>query len=348
MINKSILLILLLNLLSTLYAEKEVVVSEVWEFGNGKLNRGEISIDDKSIYFGSSDNQLYCLNKDNGVLRWKFSTNGEIVSKPLLIDDSVYFGSFDGFVYCLSKSTGELKWKYETADKIVASPIGSKDQILIGSYDSTLYSFDLKRGLLNWSFKSEDRINGAAVMIASKVFFGGCDEKLYELNLSDGKELTKINLGSYIATSPYNYKNSSLIVACYGNNLKSYQVDGLQELWRFETKDSFFCDPTVIGELCLVGCRDKHLYAINPEDGKEIWRLKFRASIDFPPVEFKKYFVMALSDGRLYIINKNGQIVYQKLLGSGVNTRVSTEDEFVYMPTNDGKVFKYKIEEKSK
>ena len=54
-----------------------------------------------SLYFGSVDNTLYCLEYRSGRLRWKFETKGPITGSPLAFDDIVYIGSTDHHMYAL-------------------------------------------------------------------------------------------------------------------------------------------------------------------------------------------------------------------------------------------------------
>jgi len=46
-----------------------------------------------TVYFGSSDGNLYALNATTGSLKWKFKTNGLIHTSPALYNNTVYIGS---------------------------------------------------------------------------------------------------------------------------------------------------------------------------------------------------------------------------------------------------------------
>ena len=54
-----------------------------------------------SVYCGSVDGQLYCLEYRSGRLRWKFAAKGPITGTPLVYDDIVYVGSTDHQIYAL-------------------------------------------------------------------------------------------------------------------------------------------------------------------------------------------------------------------------------------------------------
>ena len=60
-------------------------------------------------------------------LRWKFSTDGEVKSTPVLVGGSVLFGSQDGHLYAVSTATGIAQWKYTAGGAIQASPPSPSD-----------------------------------------------------------------------------------------------------------------------------------------------------------------------------------------------------------------------------
>ena len=45
---------------------------------------------------------------------WKFKTQGRVVSSPVLVGDAVYVGSTDGNLYALNRADGTLRWKFAT------------------------------------------------------------------------------------------------------------------------------------------------------------------------------------------------------------------------------------------
>mgnify|MGYP001217768675 FL=1 len=73
-----------------------------------------VVIDERSVYFGSSaDDQVYCLNAEDGKVRWKFFTEAPIRFAPTIYSGKVYVGSDDGLVYCVSAENGQEIWRYE-------------------------------------------------------------------------------------------------------------------------------------------------------------------------------------------------------------------------------------------
>src|SRR5215831_7425402 len=55
-------------------------------------------------------------------VKWKFTAAGPIVSTPAVSGGSVYFGSSDHNVYALDAHSGALRWKFATKGRVTASP----------------------------------------------------------------------------------------------------------------------------------------------------------------------------------------------------------------------------------
>ena len=67
-----------------------------------------------SLYIGSTDNQLYCLNRRTGRRQWRYRAGHQINSTPFVAGGVVYFGSIDRSVYGLDAASGALRWRFET------------------------------------------------------------------------------------------------------------------------------------------------------------------------------------------------------------------------------------------
>jgi outer membrane protein assembly factor BamB len=68
-------------------------------------------LNQRTLYVGVQDNNLYALNAATGETRWHYETGGAVDSSPALVDGVVYVGSDDHYVYALRASDGELVWR---------------------------------------------------------------------------------------------------------------------------------------------------------------------------------------------------------------------------------------------
>jgi hypothetical protein len=68
---------------------------------------------DNVLFGSSSDDKVYCLDRDTGEENWTNFANGPIRFSPTIYKDKVYVGSDDGYVYCFALDSGDLVWSYK-------------------------------------------------------------------------------------------------------------------------------------------------------------------------------------------------------------------------------------------
>ena len=76
----------------------------VWKFKTDVRNvwfGSSPAIADGVVYVGSEDGRLYALDARTGQEKWRFKTDGAIVSSPAVAGGVVYFASTDGYLYAV-------------------------------------------------------------------------------------------------------------------------------------------------------------------------------------------------------------------------------------------------------
>ena len=63
---------------------------------------GQPSISGDRVYFGSADSYLYCLDKRDGSLIWKFKAEDSLKATPTIAGDRIIASGLDHYVYCLN------------------------------------------------------------------------------------------------------------------------------------------------------------------------------------------------------------------------------------------------------
>src|SRR5918993_4524332 len=82
---------------------------------------GQPSVAGDRVYFGSADGNLYCLDKRDGTLIWRFKTEDSLKATPTIAGDKIIASGLDHYVYCLNAADGPLIWKYKTGFEIDCS-----------------------------------------------------------------------------------------------------------------------------------------------------------------------------------------------------------------------------------
>src|SRR4029077_10018926 len=67
------------------------------------------------VYAGQGPRQFHHL-------KWKFATGNRIVSSPVIDNKKIYFGSDDGNVYAIDAESGREIWKRSTKGPVPSSP----------------------------------------------------------------------------------------------------------------------------------------------------------------------------------------------------------------------------------
>ena len=165
-----------------------------WKFPTGARVVGSPVTQDKVIYFGSDDGNVYAVEAESGRQIWKTATRGPVPCTPAIDHGTVYVGSYDGKFYALDAKSGAVKWKFATEgerrfeakglhgwqpktqtyadafDVFLSSPAVVNSAVYFGSGDGNLYSLDANSGELRWKFKTGDVVH-ASPAIANGVAF---------------------------------------------------------------------------------------------------------------------------------------------------------------------------------
>src|SRR5258705_9482321 len=96
---------------------------------------------------------VYCINKDDGSLIWKFKTGFEVDCSSAVIDGRVYFGGEDGFFYCLNLEDGSLIYKTEQLGSMEGSFSAVEGRIYIGTESGYLYCLNMHDGSTIWKVR---------------------------------------------------------------------------------------------------------------------------------------------------------------------------------------------------
>ncbi len=90
------------------------------------------------FFFGDDNGYYHCLDA-SGKEKWQFKTQNKIRGDAIYKDGILYFGSYDNHVYALDAKEGKLIFKFATEGNIYSKPLIWQDHLLVGSGDSLVY-----------------------------------------------------------------------------------------------------------------------------------------------------------------------------------------------------------------
>ncbi len=171
-------------------------------------------------------------------LAWRFQTQDEIKSSPVIQDGRVYVGSSDEHVYALELATGSKVWDAAVDDMVEAAPAVVDRSVYVGTMNGTVYALDADDGAERWTFATEEQVVGAVNWFrnpAGKVFIvvGSYDTLIYCLDAESGQVFWTHETEDYVNGSPavgtdlcaFGGCNSLIRVLSLADGKPTYEID---------------------------------------------------------------------------------------------------------------------------
>src|SRR5882724_4486039 len=143
-------------------------------------------------------------------VRWKFHTDGMVISSPVVSAGVLYIGSTDGNIYAIDIKSGKQKWKFPAGVRIASSPALAGGLLYFASYSGSFIALDIVTGQVKWKFATEgehrftakhlhgglpetesdpdpfDVYLSSPTVVDGSVYFGSGDGNIYALDAVSG------------------------------------------------------------------------------------------------------------------------------------------------------------------
>ncbi|HEY3269256.1 MAG TPA: PQQ-binding-like beta-propeller repeat protein [Armatimonadota bacterium] len=133
-------------------ALKGGALKKQWAFATGGAVIGRPDFDERAVYFGSTDESVYAVDKRTGKQIWKFATHGPVQGHTLAAGGSVYVGSGDHSLYALDAGTGKQRWAFPMGLHMQSRPVFADGFVYAGSWDGKVYAIDAATGEGKWAY----------------------------------------------------------------------------------------------------------------------------------------------------------------------------------------------------
>lgn len=305
-------------------------------------------------------------------VKWQFRTDGAIISSPAVTGDLVVAGSTDKNLYAVDRATGKIKWKFATESGVTSSPAVQDGTVYFGSYDGRFYAVDADSGQPKWKFDTagERRYAGShlhglqpaaesmpdpwdlylssPVVWHGTIYFGSGDGNVYALDTATGREKWKFQTGDVVHSSPA-ISEGVLFVGSWDRNLYALDASTGQEKWRFQTGDDpsihnhigIQSSPAVVGGMVYFGCRDGHVYAVDAKSGEQRWAYSTEGSWvnNSPAVADGTVYFGTSIPGLLHALDaRSGSEVFSVETKVPVFSSIAVARDLLYVGTFDGKL----------
>jgi len=228
-------------------------------------------------------------------VKWKFHTNGPLLSSPVINDEVVYIGGLDSSLYAIDINSGNVKWKFLTGGEIRSNVLINNNQVYLVGGDGTFYSIDKSSGKLiwKWTFNNTamflgerkydiaDYYNSSPALYKSTIYFGSGDGRVNAINADNGKLIWTFKTDDIVHTTPV-VDNDKLFIGSFDGNVYALNSNTGNILWKFKSvgheffpKGEIQGSPVVSNGVVYIGSRDYNLYAIDVNGGYCRWNQKY-------------------------------------------------------------------------
>ncbi len=298
---------------------------------------------DGTIYFGSSDNNLYAIYP-NGTLKWSFTAGDNIWSSPAIdSDNTIYFGSDDNKFYALYPN-GSIKWTYPVGDVIWCSPvIDDTGTIYFGSDDSNLYAL-YPNGTLKWSNNLVGRIWSSPAIDDEGIIYVGAgipSLKIYSF-YPNGTEKWSYSTEGVVISSPTIGDDGIIYFGGQDNNIYALYPNGTEK-WNYTAGDTMQSSPGIGPDGTIyIGSYDNNLYAMYP-NGTLKWTFPTGDNIlSSPAIGSEGTIYFGSYDDKFYAIYPNGTEKWSYTTGGDIYSSPAIgADGKVYVGSHDFNLYAF-------
>jgi outer membrane protein assembly factor BamB len=202
----------------------------------------------------------------------------------------------------------------------------------------------LETGKQIWKCQTENYLNGAAATDNKKIVIGGCDSYLHIIDAKNGKNIAKVEIGTYVAESAAIAENLAF-VGDYDGGFTCVDLTKNKRKWKFTNPKAtpFLSSPAVNASRVFIGSHDKKVYCFDKHNGKVLWTYQAYGKIESSPVLLKDKLIICSNDGIIHFINPvTGKKLYIYELGIAMKSTPAVINNFLVVAGKDGKVYAFK------
>lgn len=182
-----------------LYCIDSVTGKSSWEFKTNGHTEAQPCVVGGRVYFSAGDDGLYCLDADNGGLKWHFE-GPHVDMCPAVVNDRIYAGS--GYsaseVFCLDAINGVPIWRVSIDGNAFGSTAVLRGSVVIGvgygnvpdskvGLSGALVCFDAQSGAVKWRYITRGPVNSKPALFGNSIIFASLDNYCYCVRIENGE-----------------------------------------------------------------------------------------------------------------------------------------------------------------
>lgn len=244
----------------------------IWQYpinSNLKPIVSGITVSDRTLYFGCTDNNLYALDVTRGIEKWRVATGDQIWSTPVVDKNLVIVGSFDKKIYAFDATSGKEVWNFLTGANTVSTALVSDGVAYIGSLDRNLYAIDETTGQQKWAYLGGNWFWSKPLILNGVIYAPNLDGKIYRLDVKTGNPVAEAyDVEGQVSSWPVAIGNQIIVATQNGKLLGLDTTNPNASPTMISTIVNGVSAPlTAIGSIVYINGPDNNLYSFNISNG---------------------------------------------------------------------------------
>jgi outer membrane protein assembly factor BamB len=236
---------------------------------------------------------------------WRFATDGQVRSSPIVSGRTVYLGGTD--LRAVDLVDGVERWRFENTfetEQFLATPALADGIVYAGSADGYLYAVDARDGTDLWRHGIGGAVENALAVADGTVY--ASTDALHAVDAETGEERWRFEPGSRVSGSPA-VADGTVFVGTSQGRLYAVDRDTGSGDVVFDSNDEYgvarFASPAVADSAVFVGSDMGRIHAIDPETAAELWSCYTEGKITSRPTVVDGTVYMGDRVRRLYAID---------------------------------------------
>lgn len=311
-----------------------------------------------AIYTASVNGEVAAVDKNNGRLFWRISTDLPLSAGPGVGDGIVVVGSRHGEVVALNQIDGKQQWHTSVHGEILAAPAISNQHVIVKATDGIVHAFNAADGHPLWTYRQTEPsliLRGASNPRIHRgyAFIGFANGNLAKIGLQNGQAYWKrpvaIAEGAFAIQRMIDVDADPVIAgyrvyaATYQGRIVSLEWDSGDLLWSHDI--SSYTGMSATNDAVFVTDAKSHVWSFGANNGLVNWRQTQLAARGISaPAVVGKYIVVGDAQGYVHWLDKNdGHFAAREFAGSAIYASPLVENGIVYLYTNNGNLLAYTL-----
>ena len=316
------------------------------------------AVTDSAIYTASLNGTITSVNRANGRINWRTSTDLALTSGAGAGDGIVVAGGRQGEIVALDQNSGKQRWQVSVPGEINAAPAISNGLVIVKAVNGHISALDVATGEKRWSYQQVEpnlvlRAASTPRISEGHLFVGFANGNLSNFRLGEGSLIWSQTLtypeGAFavqrmidIDADPVIYGHR-IYAATYQGKIAALDWGSGNMLWSHDI--SSYTGMTADANGIYISDAKSYLWSFNANSGTVNWRqtgLEWR-NISGPAV-MRNYVVVGDSKGYVHWLNmRDGHFAARTYAGGAIYSAPIVKDGVAYVLSNNGNLYAYTL-----